>query len=110
MIPGVLIKVDFRLGFKIERNINLYFREVIEDLVRSGEISMVSQYESLKSRSLPADFLYVNLDRILISDYQLPPLKIFTMGLHNFVRRMSINDVKALGLDSSNVIEKKSRF
>jgi KUP system potassium uptake protein len=107
MIPGVLIKVDFRLGFKIERKINLYFREVIEDLVKSGEISMVSQYESLKSHAIPADFLYVNLDRILISDYKLPPLKIFIMGLHNFVRRMSINDVKALGLDSANVIEEK---
>jgi len=107
MIPGVLIKVDFRLGFKIERKINLYFREVIEDLVKSGEISMVSQYESLKVHSIPADFLFVNLDRILISDYKLPPLKIFIMGLHNFVRRMSINDVKALGLDTSNVIEEK---
>ena len=107
MIPGVLIKVDFRLGFKIERKINLYFREVIDDLVKSGEISMVSQYDSLKGHSIPADFLYVNLDRILISDYKLPPLKIFIMGLHNFVRRLSINDVKALGLDSSNVIEEK---
>ena len=107
MIPGVLIKVDFRLGFKIERKINLYFREVIDDLVKSGEISMVSQYESLKAHSIPADFLYVNLDRILISDYKLPPLKIFIMGLHNFVRRLGITDVKALGLDSSNVIEEK---
>jgi len=107
MIPGVLIKVDFRLGFKIERKINLYFKEVIEDLVKSGEVSMVSQYESLKGHSIPADFLYVNLDRILISDYKLPPLKIFIMTLHNFVRRISINDVKALGLDSSNVIEEK---
>ncbi len=107
IIPGVLIKIDFRLGFKIERKINLYFREVIEDMVKSGEISMVSQYESLKSHAIPADFLYVNLDRILISDYKLPPLKIFIMGLHNFVRRMSINDVKALGLDSANVIEEK---
>jgi KUP system potassium uptake protein len=107
IIPGVLIKVDFRLGFKIERKINLYFKEVIDDMVKSGEISMVSQYDSLKSHAIPADFLYVNLDRILISDYKLPPLKIFTMTLHNFVRRMSINDVKALGLDSSNVIEEK---
>ena len=107
MIPGVLIKVDFRLGFKIERKINLYFREVIDDLVKSGEISMVSRYESLKAYAIPADFLFVNLDRILISDYKLPPLKIFIMGLHNFVRRMSINDVRALGLDSSNVIEEK---
>jgi len=107
IIPRVLIKVEFRLGFKIERKINLYFREVVEDLVKSGEISMVSQYESLKAHSIPADFLYVNLDRILISDYKLPPLKIFIMGLHNLVRQMSINDVKALGLDSSSVIEEK---
>ncbi|MEI7525383.1 MAG: KUP/HAK/KT family potassium transporter [Mariniphaga sp.] len=107
MIPGVLIKVDFRLGFKIERKINLYFREVIEDLVKSGEISMVSQYDSLKAHNIPADCLYVNLDRILISDYKLPLQQGFIMGLHNFIRKISINDVKALGLDSSNVIEEK---
>jgi len=107
LIPGVLIKVDFRLGFKIERKINLYFREVIEDLVKSNEISMVSQYESLKAHNIPADCLYVNLDRILISDYKLPLNQSFIMGLHNFIRKISINDVKALGLDSSNVIEEK---
>ncbi len=107
IIPNVLIKVDFRLGFKIERKINLYFREVIEDLVKSGEISMVSQYESMKAHSIPADFLYVNLDRILISDYKLPPQGIFIMGLHNFIRHISLTDVKSLGLDSSNVIEEK---
>ncbi len=107
LIPGVLIKVDFRLGFKIERKINLYFREVIEDLVKSGEISMVSQYESLKKHSIPADFLFVNLDRIMTHDYKLPPVKSFIMGLHNAIRRFSLNDVKSLGLDTSNVIEEK---
>jgi hypothetical protein len=29
------------------------------------------------------------------------------MTLHNFIRRMGINDVKAFGLDTSNVIEEK---
>jgi KUP system potassium uptake protein len=107
LIPGVLIKVDFRLGFKIERKINLYFREVIEDLVKSGEISMVSQYESLKKHSIPADFLFVNLDRIMTHDYKLPPVKSFIMSLHNAIRRFSLNDVRSLGLDTSNVVEEK---
>jgi KUP system potassium uptake protein len=107
LIPGVLIKVDFRLGFKIERKINLYFREVVEDLVKSGEISMVSQYESLKKHAIPADFLFVNLDRIMTHDYKLPPLKSFIMELHNAIRRLSLNDVKSLGLDTSTVIEEK---
>lgn len=107
IIPGKLIKVEFRLGFKIERKINLYFKEVVEDLVKSKEISMVSQYESLKAHAIPADFLYVNLERILTNDYKLPPRQSFIMGIYNFTRRVCLTDVKALGLDSSCVIEEK---
>ncbi len=33
IIPGVLIRVDFHIGFKMDTKINLYFREVLEDLV-----------------------------------------------------------------------------
>ena len=107
IVPGVVIKVEFHLGFKVERRINVYFKQVLEDLEKTHEISMVSHYKSLKRHSIPADFLFVNLDRILINDYKLPPLKRFTMGLHNFIRGMGINDVKAYGLDTSNVIEEK---
>ena len=107
IVPGVVIKVEFHLGFKVERRINVYFKQVLEDLEKTHEISMVSHYKSLKRHSIPADFLFVNLDRVLINDYKLPPLKRFTMTLHNFIRRMGINDVKAFGLDTSNVIEEK---
>jgi KUP system potassium uptake protein len=107
LIPGVLIRVDFRLGFKIERKINLYFREVVEDMVKNDEISMISQYDSLKKHSIPADFLFINLDRIMTQDYKLAPMKSFIMTLHNAIRRLSLNDVKSLGLDTSNVIEEK---
>ena len=107
IIPGVVIKVEFHLGFKVERRINVYFKQVLEDLEKTHEISMVSHYKSLKRHSIPADFLFVNLDRVMINDYKLPPVKRFTMGLHNFIRRMGINDVKAFGLDTSNVIEEK---
>jgi len=107
IVPGVVIKVEFHLGFKIERRINVYFKQVLEDLEKTHEISMVSHYKSLKRHSIPADFLFVNLDRVMINDYKLPGLKRFTMGMHNFIRRMGINDVKAYGLDTSNVIEEK---
>ncbi|MBU1009615.1 MAG: KUP/HAK/KT family potassium transporter [Bacteroidetes bacterium] len=107
IVPGVLIKIDFRLGFKIERKVNRYFRQVLEDLEKNSEISMVSQYESLKKHAIPADFLFVNLDRVLTIDYKLPPMESFIMKLHNFIRRLGITDVKALGLESSNVIDEK---
>ena len=107
IIPGILIKVDFRLGFKIERRINLYFKEVLEDLVNSGEISLTSRYKSLSHHNIMSDFVFVNLDRIMSPDYKLTPWETLTLGLHEITRWLSINDVKALGLDTSNVIEEK---
>jgi len=107
IVPGVLIKIDFRLGFKIDRRINLYFREVLEDLVNDGEINLTSRYKSLSHYNIMSDFVFINLDRVMSPDYKLNPWETLTMGLHEITRRLSINDVKALGLDTSNVIEEK---
>jgi KUP system potassium uptake protein len=107
IIPGILIKIDIHLGFKIERRINLYFKEILEDLDKSGEIDLTSRYKSLSHHNIMSDFLFVNLDRVMSPDYKLTPWENFTMGLHSVTRWLSITDVKALGLDTSNVIEEK---
>lgn len=107
IIPGTLIRIDFHLGFKIEPRINLYFREVIKDMVANGEIKLCSSYESLKKHHFPGDFVFVNLDRVMTQDYKLSPWESMIMGIHAFTRLFSINDVKALGLDTSSVIEEK---
>ena len=107
IIPGILIKIDFRLGFKIERRINLYFKEVLEDMDKTGEINLVSHYKSLSHYNIMGDFVFVNLDRIMSPDNRLTPWETLVMGLHDITRWISITDVKALGLDTSNVIEEK---
>jgi KUP system potassium uptake protein len=106
-IPGTLIRIDIHLGFKIEPRLNLYFREIINDMVARGEIKLTSAYESLKRYNYPGDFMFVNLDRIMSPDYKLSPWETIIMVLHSFTRWIGINDVKALGLDTSCVIEEK---
>jgi len=107
IIPGTLIKIDFKLGFKIERRINLYFREVIEDLVNHKEFNLQSPFKSLQKYDITSNFLFVNLDRVLTVDYKLRGWEGFVMNLHNIIRGISSNDVKALGLDTSSTIEEK---
>jgi len=107
IIPGVLIRVDFHLGFKVEPKINLYFREVLEDLVESGQIKLESTFDSLKKHSLPADFMYILIDRIMPRDYKLSSIENLTLSLHSVSRLLCISDVKALELDSSNTIEEQ---
>jgi len=107
IIPGILIKIDFKLGFKIERKINLYFREVIEDLVASGGFNLESPFDSLRKYNIPSNFLFVDLDRMLTVDYKLPANERFIMNLHNIIRNISNNDIKSLGLDTSSTIAEK---
>jgi KUP system potassium uptake protein len=107
MIPGVLIRVDFNIGFKVEPKINLYFREVLEDLYNAGQIKLESSFPSLKKYSLPADFKYVLIDRVMTRDYKLSNLENFTLTLHGLSRLFCISDIKALQLDPTNTIEEQ---
>jgi KUP system potassium uptake protein len=107
IIPGILIRVDFYLGFKIEPKINLYFKEVLEDLKNSGEINLESSFDSIRKHSLPADFKYILIDRIMPRDYNLSYLKNIIIILHSISRLLCISDVNALHLDSTNTVEEQ---
>ncbi|HLN55628.1 MAG TPA: KUP/HAK/KT family potassium transporter [Bacteroidales bacterium] len=107
IIPGVLIRVDFYIGFKVEPKINLYFREVLEDLVSSGQVKLESSFPSLKKHSIPADFKFVLIDRIMPRDYKLSTTENVTLSIHNLSRLVGISDIKALQLDASSTIEEK---
>lgn len=107
IIPGILIRIDFHIGFKVEPRINLYFREVLEDLTTSGEIKLESSYDSLRRHQIPADFKFILIDRVMPRDYKLSNIDTLTLTLHSFSRLLCISDVRALQLDSANTIEEK---
>jgi KUP system potassium uptake protein len=107
LIPGILIRLDFHIGFKVDPKINLYFREAVEDLVKSGEIKLESSYDSLRKYGLPADFKFVLLDRIMLRDFKLTKTENFILALQNLSNYLSIPDEKALHLDSSNTTVEK---
>ena len=104
IIPGILIRVDFHLGFKIDPKINFYFREVLEDLVKAGEIKLESSFDSLKRHGLPGDFKFVLLDRVLLRDFKLTKTENVILAIRGIVQKISIPEVRALQLDSTCTI------
>ncbi len=104
IIPGILIRIDFHIGFKIEPKINIYFREVLEDLVSTGEIKLESAYESLKKHEFPGDFRFILIERIMPRDMRLSNWEKITLALNGITKYLSISDIKALKLDYTNTI------
>ncbi|MBO7523868.1 MAG: KUP/HAK/KT family potassium transporter, partial [Bacteroidales bacterium] len=99
IIPGTLIRVDFHIGFKVEPKINLYFREVLEDMVKNGEIELKSSYDTLRKYNFDADFRFVLIERIMSRDVKLSTLEDFILSLNNIVRRIGVSEIRSLNLD-----------
>jgi KUP system potassium uptake protein len=107
IIPGILIRIDFHLGYKVEPKINLYFREVVEDMVKSGEIKLESGFASMKKRGLQGDFKFVLIDRIMLHDFKFSNIDSFIISLHSLVKRLSIPADRAFNLDNTSIIVEK---
>jgi KUP system potassium uptake protein len=56
LIPNKLIRIDFKLGFRVEQQINVLFRKVVEELVRNNEVDIISKYNSLNKYKIIGDF------------------------------------------------------
>lgn len=107
IIPGVLIRVEFRLGFKVQPRINLYFKHVIDELVKSKELSLESEFFALQKHHIQADFYYVIIRRIQNYDFDFPPFKQFILDVFLWLAQISTSDIRTYGLDTSNVMEEK---
>jgi KUP system potassium uptake protein len=102
-----VIKVEFRLGFRIEQKINLYFRRVVEELVANGEIDITSRYVSLAEKNITGDFRFIVIKRHLSYDNELSAFENLVMDGYFMLDSLSISEDKAFGLDTSSVkIEK----
>lgn len=104
IIPGILIRVDFHIGFKVEPRINLYFKEVLEDLSKAGEISLKSSYNSLKKHDLPGDFKFIIIERIMIRDFKLSNWENVILTLNGVAEVISLPEIRTLKLDPTITI------
>ncbi|MCF0071491.1 KUP/HAK/KT family potassium transporter [Dyadobacter sp. CY261] len=102
-----VIKVTFRLGFRIEQRINLFFRKVVEDMVLNKEVDITSRYESLNRQNITGDFRFIVLERYLSLENNLPFMEEMIMKVYFGIKSITTSEDKWFGLDSSSVkIEK----
>jgi KUP system potassium uptake protein len=103
LIPGKLIRIDFKLGFRVEQRVNLLYRKVIEELVKNGEVDITSQYTSLNKHKIAGDFRFVLLEKHLSKFSKLSFYERTIMDYYFILKRLSLSEERSFGLDSSYV-------
>ena len=107
IIPNDIIRVEFRLGFRMEHKIDLMLRYVVEELVRNKEVNITSRYESLERNKVVGDFQFIVLEKYLSQNNELPIFERIVMKLYFWLKEISLGEERGFGLDPSNVSVEK---
>lgn len=107
LVPNKLIRVDFKLGFRVEQQINLLFRRVVEDLVKNNEVNITSTYKSLNKHKIVGDFRFVVIEKVLSRSHNLSFYEGFIMGYYSALKHLSLSEERGFGLDLSFVTVEK---
>jgi KUP system potassium uptake protein len=103
IVKDDMYRIDFYLGFREPTKINLMFKEVIKDMVNKGEVDITSRYESLNKNNILGDFKFVLSEKFLSNDSDLTFFEKIVMNGYFLMKRFSLSEEKAFGLDSSSV-------
>jgi KUP system potassium uptake protein len=98
-----VIRVDFYLGFRVAPRINLMFKQVVRDMVKRSEVDITSRYESLNRNNVIGDFKFVIIEKFLSYDNDLPWYERIILDIYFILKKISLSEGRAFGLDSSSV-------
>ncbi len=107
IIPNDIIRVEFRLGFRMQPRLNLMFKKVVEDLVANREVNITSRYESQQKNNMVGDFQFIVLEKFLSQDNELPFFEHIIMRLYFWLKELSVSEERSFGLEQSNVAVEK---
>ncbi len=107
IIPNEVIRIEFRLGFRVDHRVQMMFRKVVEDMVQNKEVNVVSRYESLSRNNVVGDFRFIVMEKFLSRDNALPLWERMMMRGYFILKRFSLSEERGFGLDSSDVTVEK---
>lgn len=103
LVPGQVIRVDFRLGFRDEQRISVLFREVVENLVANGEVAIKSNFDTLRRHNIDGDFRFIVLERVFSNTSRFNFPERIVLDIYSVLKMFSLSEERGFGLDSSFV-------
>lgn len=106
-----IIKIQLKLGFRIDQSLNVFLRQISTELVKNKEIEpQTSIYSIIPGRNL-GDFRFVFIQEILSHETSLSAWDALLLRTKFFIQKFTASPTNWFGLDTSDVyIEKVPMF
>ena len=107
IVPNEILRIEFRLGFRVDHRIQYMFRKVVEEMVNNKEVNVVSRYDSLSRNNVMGDSRFIVMEKFLSRDNLLPLWERLLMRGYFILKKFSLSEERGFGLDPSDVTLEK---
>lgn len=103
ILDDKVIKVILNLGFRVQPKVELYFKKIVQELVDRKELNLHIRPDGSTKYNSEPDFKFIIIEKFLSveNDFELKDGWLLTS--YFWLKRLSISDEKAFGLDKSDV-------
>lgn len=99
-----IFRVRLDLGFKCHQRVNVYLRQIVRDLIESGELPLQERKYSIYGKSDVGSFKFVFLHKAVPSKSELSFLDELVLNTKYAIRRVAGSKVRWYGLDTSSLV------
>ncbi|MGY3750780.1 KUP/HAK/KT family potassium transporter [Vagococcus acidifermentans] len=104
MDTDFIVNVQLRLGFRVSQEVNIYLRQIVNDLMADGRLPRQPQeYSIIKGRDV-GDFAFVMIREELTRVTSLSTLDTLVMQAKLAIKKIAFDPVRWFGLEYSDVI------
>ncbi|MDN6070447.1 MAG: KUP/HAK/KT family potassium transporter [Lactococcus plantarum] len=103
-----VVMVKLYLGFRISQEVNVFLRQIVSDLMSSGEIEKQVQIYSVSENREVGDFRFVMLNEELSHSGKLSAWSRFIMQTKFAIRQITVTPAKWFGLQFSEVLVERT--
>lgn len=103
LLDDKIIKIDINTGFRVQPRVELYFKKIVQDLVERKELNLHIRPDGSTKYNPEPDFKFVVIEKFLSVENEFSVKEGILLNSYFFLKRMSLSDEKAFGLDKSDV-------
>ena len=99
-----IFRVNLYLGFKVKPSVNIYLRQIVQDLLASGELPKQIRRHSIYETFNVGSFKFCMIRKMMPQEGDIDFWDNLLIHAKYFIRRIAGNPIQWFGLETSNVI------
>ncbi len=103
LVDDKVIKININVGFRIQPKTELYFKNIVKELVANKELNLHIRPDGSSKYNIEPDFKFVVIEKFLSIENEFALREGLLLNGYFFLKRLGVSDEKAFGLEKSDV-------